>query len=106
MNEAPHLYTAVSSGAGNGAATTRRRCRTAADRMPAPEATPLWTPTDAAAFLRIHEKTVVRLARQQAIPALRLGKHWRFRSEDLTAWAASKVAFTCQPERVMETSNV
>lgn len=63
----------------------------------------LWTPVDAASFLRIHQKSVIRLARGQVIPALRLGKHWRFRATDLESWAAGQVQSTCQPERVMET---
>lgn len=63
----------------------------------------LWTPVDAASFLRIHKKSVIRLARKQVIPAIRLGKHWRFRSADLIAWAADQVEFNSQPKRVMET---
>jgi excisionase family DNA binding protein len=58
---------------------------------------PLLTPADAARYLRLHPKTVIRMARQQAIPAIRLGKHWRFRSSDLTAWTAEQVQLTCQP---------
>lgn len=46
---------------------------------------PLLTPEEAAAYLRIHPKTVIRMARNRTIPALRLGKHWRFRRSDLTA---------------------
>jgi excisionase family DNA binding protein len=63
---------------------------------------PLWHPRDAAAYLGIHEKSVNRLARQKVIPALRLGKHWRFRATDLESWAADQVESTCQPDRVME----
>jgi excisionase family DNA binding protein len=48
-------------------------------------------------YLRLHPKTVIRMARQQAIPAIRLGKHWRFRLSDLTAWTAEQVQSTCQP---------
>jgi excisionase family DNA binding protein len=59
---------------------------------------PLQTPEEAAAYLRVHSKTVIRMARTQMIPALRLGKHWRFRSSDLTAWAASQVKSACQPD--------
>jgi len=58
---------------------------------------PLLTPADAASFLRLHPKTVIRMARQQAVPAIRLGKHWRFRSSDLTSWAAEQVKSACQP---------
>ena len=58
---------------------------------------PLQTPQEAASYLRIHPKTVIRMARNQKIPALRLGKHWRFRGSDLTAWAAAQVEPVCQP---------
>jgi excisionase family DNA binding protein len=63
---------------------------------------PLWHPRDAASYLGLHQKTVIRLARQQAIPALRLGKHWRFRRTDLESWAADQVQSTCQPDRATE----
>jgi excisionase family DNA binding protein len=55
------------------------------------------TPAEAGVYLRIHPKTVIRMARQQSIPAIRLGKHWRFRASDLTAWVASQVKSACQP---------
>ena len=58
---------------------------------------PLRTPMEAAEFLQLHPKTVVRMARNKTIPAIRLGKHWRFRSSDLTAWAANQVQSACQP---------
>jgi excisionase family DNA binding protein len=52
---------------------------------------PLMTPADAAAHLRIHVKSVIRLARNGALPGLRLGKHWRFRYSELAAWEAEKL---------------
>jgi len=58
---------------------------------------PLLTPIEAGAFLRIHQKTAIRMARTKQVPALRLGKHWRFRLADLTAWAASQVNSICEP---------
>jgi excisionase family DNA binding protein len=59
---------------------------------------PLRTPKEAAEFLRVHEKTAIRYAREKRIPAIRLGgKLWRFRSSDLTAWAASQVQSARQP---------
>jgi len=59
---------------------------------------PLLTPTEAGDLLRIHPKTVIRLARDGSLPALRLGKHWRFRRSDLGAWVESRVFSTRQPE--------
>lgn len=58
---------------------------------------PLLTPKAAAEYLVVHEKTVIRLARTSQLPALRLGKHWRFRITDLTAWVDSQVRSSCQP---------
>ncbi len=55
------------------------------------------TPAEAGDYLRLHPKTVVRMARQQGVPAIRLGKHWRFRRVDLATWAESRVQSTCQP---------
>jgi|NGEPerStandDraft_6_1074524.scaffolds.fasta_scaffold66923_2 excisionase family DNA binding protein len=59
---------------------------------------PLQTPLEAARFLRLHPKTVVRMARNKTIPAIRLGKHWRFRFSDLSAWAANELQLHCQPD--------
>lgn len=58
---------------------------------------PLWHPCDAATYLGVHEKTVIKMARNQQLPALRLGKLWRFRPADLVSWTASQVNPTCQP---------
>lgn len=58
---------------------------------------PLLTPVEAGAFLRIHQKTAIRMARMKRLPALRLGKHWRFRHSDLTAWADEQVQSSGQP---------
>ena len=38
-------------------------------------------------FLRIHPKTVVRLARGGQFPSFRIGNRWRFRASDLDDWA-------------------
>jgi excisionase family DNA binding protein len=85
---------------------TRRSCRTTVSPITiAGRATidPLLTPADAAAFLRVHPKTAIRFAREQVLPAIRLGKHWRFRREDLTAWSAAQLESHGQPKRVPET---
>ncbi|MBW4026194.1 helix-turn-helix domain-containing protein [Acidipila rosea] len=58
---------------------------------------PLWHPADTATYLGLHEKTVIKMARLHQLPALRLGKHWRFRRADLVAWTESQVQSTCQP---------
>ena len=40
---------------------------------------PLWTIEDVARYLRISEDTVRSMARESKIPALKVGKSWRFK---------------------------
>jgi excisionase family DNA binding protein len=42
-------------------------------------------------LLGIHPKTVQRMAREGALPAIRIGKYWRFRLSQLDAWVRSTV---------------
>ena len=63
---------------------------------------PLLTPIEAAELLRIHPKTALRLARCHGIPAIRLGKHWRFRTCDLSAWAESQIEPCVKPGESLE----
>jgi excisionase family DNA binding protein len=51
---------------------------------------PLLDPRQVAALLRIHPKTLVRLARQVRVPAIRVGKHRRFRASALNEWLATQ----------------
>ena len=50
---------------------------------------PLLTAHEVAALLRIHEKTVLAFARAGKLPAVRVGKAWRFRASALDAWVSS-----------------
>jgi excisionase family DNA binding protein len=43
----------------------------------------LLTPAQAAERLRLHPKTVVRMARAGRLPAVKVGTGWRFRSDQL-----------------------
>jgi excisionase family DNA binding protein len=52
---------------------------------------PVWDCREAARFLRIHPTTVKRLAREEKLPAFRIGNRWRFRPSELDAWARSAV---------------
>jgi len=47
----------------------------------------LWTARQAAAFLQVHERTVIRRAAAGEIPAFRIGSCWRFVPEELHRWA-------------------
>jgi excisionase family DNA binding protein len=42
---------------------------------------------EAAEFLNVHLETIRRLARQNEIPAFKVGKGWRFSKETLKKWA-------------------
>jgi excisionase family DNA binding protein len=44
---------------------------------------------EAAGLLRIHPKTLQKLARVGHVPAYRVGKFWRYRVSDLEMWLRS-----------------
>ncbi len=51
----------------------------------------LITIRDVAAYLKLSEATVYRMAQRGDIPAFRLGtRAWRFRKEDLDKWLQQK----------------
>jgi excisionase family DNA binding protein len=47
---------------------------------------------EAAMLLRIHPKTLQRMARKGEIPALQVGKLWRFSASALLSWQEEKLA--------------
>lgn len=53
---------------------------------------PLIDSDEAAALLKIHPKTLQRMARNGEITAIQIGKLWRFRASQLNQWMESKVA--------------
>jgi len=64
-------------------------------RPPASEAfvpEPLLDTDQAAAIMRIHPKTLQKLARRRVIRAIQIGKVWRFRASALEAWIQQKLA--------------
>jgi len=58
---------------------------------------------DGAAFLRIHPKTLMRLAREGEVPAYSFSegtrRHWRFLTSELDTWMRSKVNSNAHPVR-------
>jgi excisionase family DNA binding protein len=66
----------------------RARERSRDDRQAV--ADPLLDANDAAAVLKISAYTVRQRARRREIPAIRLGKFWRFRRSSLDAWIADQ----------------
>jgi len=64
---------------------------------------PVWDCAEAARFLRLHPKTVKRMARNGQIPGCRLGRRWYFRPSDLdvllrTGVSSSLKANTVAPQ--------
>ena len=51
----------------------------------------LLTSKEAAALLKVHPKVLERWAKAGEIPALKVGKFWRYRASDLEAWVDSQV---------------
>jgi excisionase family DNA binding protein len=47
---------------------------------------------EAAAIIKIHPKTLQRLARQRIIRGVQIGTHWRFRASEIEAWYQQKLA--------------
>ncbi len=61
--------------------------------LPAPDHfEPLLDSDEAAAYLRIHKKTLQRMARSKEIPGYQIGDLWRFRLSSLNEWLASRIA--------------
>ena len=51
---------------------------------------PLLDSTEAAALLKIHPKTLQRMARNGEIAAIQIGRLWRFRASILNSWLLRK----------------
>jgi excisionase family DNA binding protein len=55
-----------------------------------PSFEPLLDSTEAAALLRIHPKTLQRMARSGEITGIQIGRLWRFRASALNSWLDRK----------------
>ena len=69
-------------------------------RPPAEIIETVWSCIEAASFLRLHPKTVERMARMGQIPGRRLGRRWFFRPSDLDAMLRSGVSSSEKANRV------
>lgn len=61
---------------------------------------PLLSAEEAARHLRIHVKTLLRLARDGKAPGIKMGKYWRFRLSGLDSWVCQQQNQFSQPFRV------
>ena len=57
-----------------------------------PHFEPLLDSEEAATLLKIHPKTLQRMARNGQVRAVQIGKLWRFRASDLDDWLNAKMA--------------
>jgi excisionase family DNA binding protein len=51
---------------------------------------PLMKPPEVARWLRLSAQVINRMACAGAIPAIRIGKSWRFNRDELVAWVESQ----------------
>lgn len=58
---------------------------------------PLMDSAAAAGLLKIHRKTLERMALRGEVPAHKIGKFWRFRASELDGWLRSRVNSDRQP---------
>jgi excisionase family DNA binding protein len=63
----------------------------------------LLTTKEASQVLKIHPKVLERMAKRGEVPALKVGKFWRYRATTLDAWINSRLQSGRQPCRI-ETS--
>ncbi len=63
----------------------------------------LLTSKEASQVLKIHPKVLERMAKRGEVPALKVGKFWRYRATTLDAWINSRLQSGRQPCR-MKTS--
>lgn len=55
-----------------------------------PEA--ILTIKDVAAYLKVNERTIYRLAASGELPAFKVGNSWRFKYEAIEAWIAGQAS--------------
>jgi excisionase family DNA binding protein len=63
----------------------------------------LLTSKEASQVLKIHPKVLERMAKRGEVPALKVGKFWRYRTTAPDTWINSRLQSSCQPCR-MKTS--
>ena len=83
---------------GAGTGSNKQNCDFPA--FPENDFEPLLTAEEAAAHLRIHTKTLQKLARLEQVPCMRRGKYWFFRLSSLDVWLRAQENQCSQPFRV------
>ena len=65
-----------------------KKLRAAAESAAPPT---LMTLQEVADYLRVTRSTIHRLLKRNQIPAFRIGRHWRFNTEEIETWCSSRV---------------
>ena len=50
-----------------------------------------FTVEELAGYLKLHEYTIRRLAREGKIPSFKAGGQWRFRKDEINSWSRGEV---------------
>ena len=58
---------------------------------------PLINAVEASQILKLHPVTVREMAARQELPALKIGKVWRFRASSLDDWIRARLRCACHP---------
>jgi excisionase family DNA binding protein len=58
---------------------------------------PLITADRAAELLKLHPKTVKKLAQAGELPGMKIGRVWRFRESSIDAWMSARLKCCCHP---------
>jgi len=61
---------------------------------------PLLNSQQVGEILGMHPKVVERMAKRGDVPALKVGKFWRYRASALDGWINSRLQSNCQPCRI------
>jgi len=61
---------------------------------------PLLTGKKVGGIFGLHPKVVERMVKRGDVPALKVGKFWRYRASALDGWINSRLQSNCQPCRV------
>ena len=55
-----------------------------------PDTQPLWTVEEVAKYLRLEPETIRSMAREGKLPAIKVGRVWRFRRKQVKEWIHGK----------------
>lgn len=57
---------------------------------------------EVAGYLKVHERTVYRLAAKGELPAFKVANAWRFRLQDIDHWISQQTGSSADPARNAE----